>query len=512
MAGGAAAVQPASVDVQVMKVNDQDAVRITWTPGATVPDNQRYEVIAKPTLAVWAPDPLGGDNTNPNQCTIVGLERGIEYTFEVRGYIGADRSRATQGQEHGTTSDKTAKLPPATPSGTWKATSFGACGVALIAALVLVIVWLAKGDGERWGSLTLATAVIFVGFLLLTLCGGTFGLWSPIVGHDRRVSTSRVQFALWTVLIAFILVYLSYKQIFYGHAAFDASEKGVSATDEVWSDYLILLGGPFAALVFARGIVGTKVDNQTLQKSLDDDGTTNIKQALTKDDDSADLVDSQYLLFNLVAFTYVILAFAHDGKLPAIPSILLALTSPAAAVYVLNKAIASNAPALNSITPLRAERGEKIVLGGVNFMPAGTTRVPTVTIAGKLAFVDSDATDSRLSVAIPMDAPTGFGDVVVTTGARISTQARSIQVDEADTPASAAPPPEPPALPVLGQGSTGDAVGVLQQRLNAHGAQLAVDGIFGPLTYQEVRRFQANAGLVVDGLVGPQTWGALATT
>ncbi len=68
--------------------------------------------------------------------------------------------------------------------------------------------------------------------------------------------------------------------------------------------------------------------------------------------------------------------------------------------------------------------------------------------------------------------------------------------------------------PVLRQGSSNAAVSVrsLQYLLNAHGAGLAVDGIFGPWTNTAVRDFQSRKGLVVDGIVGPRTWSALLVT
>ena len=58
-------------------------------------------------------------------------------------------------------------------------------------------------------------------------------------------------------------------------------------------------------------------------------------------------------------------------------------------------------------------------------------------------------------------------------------------------------------------GDTGPRVSAVQHLLRAHGAAIAADGIFGPLTDGAVRQFQADKGLAVDGIVGNQTWPAL---
>lgn len=65
------------------------------------------------------------------------------------------------------------------------------------------------------------------------------------------------------------------------------------------------------------------------------------------------------------------------------------------------------------------------------------------------------------------------------------------------------------AYPQLRQGARGAWVSTLQQKLNAKGYHLSVDGAFGPKTDAAVRAFQRSRGLVVDGIVGPKTWGAL---
>lgn len=70
-------------------------------------------------------------------------------------------------------------------------------------------------------------------------------------------------------------------------------------------------------------------------------------------------------------------------------------------------------------------------------------------------------------------------------------------------------PPVPPVPKTLRLGDTGEEVKILQMKLNKVGANLLVDGQFGPRTEQAVRRFQTGKGLTSDGVVGPETWGAL---
>lgn len=70
------------------------------------------------------------------------------------------------------------------------------------------------------------------------------------------------------------------------------------------------------------------------------------------------------------------------------------------------------------------------------------------------------------------------------------------------------------AMPVLSEGSTGEAVRSLQTILTkgAYGlwdtTPLGVDGIFGPNTAASVRALQTWARITVDGVVGQQTWDA----
>ncbi|SES32687.1 peptidoglycan-binding protein [Salipaludibacillus aurantiacus] len=66
------------------------------------------------------------------------------------------------------------------------------------------------------------------------------------------------------------------------------------------------------------------------------------------------------------------------------------------------------------------------------------------------------------------------------------------------------------ALSILQKGDEGETVLALQEDLHRLGYyRAAIDGIFGPLTHQAVKDFQAAENILADGLAGPQTYGAL---
>jgi len=62
---------------------------------------------------------------------------------------------------------------------------------------------------------------------------------------------------------------------------------------------------------------------------------------------------------------------------------------------------------------------------------------------------------------------------------------------------------------MLRMGSTGDGVGILQNKLIALGYHVTPDSDFGPATRKAIASFQVDHGLAPDGMVGQQTRNAL---
>lgn len=82
----------------------------------------------------------------------------------------------------------------------------------------------------------------------------------------------------------------------------------------------------------------------------------------------------------------------------------------------------------------------------------------------------------------------------------------ALAVDQANAAPTSVTASDSEAYPVLHKGAQGQQVRILQHLLKANGASLTVDGSFGNNTEKAVRSFQAKKGIQVDGAVGPQTW------
>jgi hypothetical protein len=169
--------------------------------------------------------------------------------------------------------------------------------------------------------------------------GRAHGLATLVLGDDGRASTSKLQATLWTLAILWALVALL------AGAGVDAFAKALGG-EHLREEYLLLLGGPFAAAIAAKAV--------TTRQTLDDPGAkphkpadlpsglaARLTEVFTNDDGSVDLGDLQYTAFTIVALAYFAWAFINDPAqgLPAIPGTLLVLVGVSQATYVGKKAL-----------------------------------------------------------------------------------------------------------------------------------------------------------------------------
>ena len=281
---------------------------------------------------------------------------------------------------------------------------------------------------SQWAQ-AFGAGAVFLGLTLLTLLGGhSYGVFSALIGTDGRTSTSKTQAGLWTVVLAWGIAFLLGQHLFE-----DQSLNSVLPQD-TWDQHLIVLGGPFAAAVLAKGIVTYKLANGSLTKTIVGPDAATISQVLQDDANQTDLVDSQYFLFNLVAIVYFLVQIARKPVLPTMPAVLLAATSGAAALYVSYKAASANKPVISSVVPRTARPGDQLTITGSNILGGGTpSQVRVQTDKSGTLDVQSNTTDSQVKASLPAGATTGQQDLLLVSGAGNSSDPYNIWV-MADAP------------------------------------------------------------------------------
>jgi hypothetical protein len=276
-----------------------------------------------------------------------------------------------------------------------------------------------------------------------------------ITGYDFRVSTSKTMAYVWTAVVAWIVATEALIVIF-GHPTLTTGGETMDASFGTWMNhvfdeaqsrelYLIFLGGPYAAAIMAKVIVTNRVNGGSLQKPDGDPGSNNPADAIRNDAGAVDLVDFQYVLFNMLVALAVVGAFISDvgAGLPTLADFLAILTGGAALTYTVNKGVTSNDPALTAVHPQSARRGDRVTVYGNNLAVGVTSdpeKGPTVTVAGVAAtVVEGSAADDQVTFLVPAPPsgvvwyPTDKLPIIVTTAAgltaRLDNQFRVVNDD-----------------------------------------------------------------------------------
>jgi hypothetical protein len=287
------------------------------------------------------------------------------------------------------------------------------------------------GRAYAFAGATLLFALFLI-WLAARAASDQRGLAGLVQGADRRTSTSKVQYLLWTFGVAFALAYIGGRALMDGDESFTCDPKIPPAEwvncvpVENWEMYLILLGVPAAAAVVAKGVVSYQVTSGLVQKT-DATGAT-VADVITDDNGRADLADIQYLIFNVITFVFVAITFIRTGTLTAVPGILLGLTSAAAATYVLNKTLQTNKPQITSVTPSVISPGTTITVQGKNLFPPGSDRTLTVKVGGIAAGQVRRLADDLIEVSAPSGMSEKDPTVRAITAARIETDPYTVTI------------------------------------------------------------------------------------
>jgi hypothetical protein len=193
-----------------------------------------------------------------------------------------------------------------------------------------------------------------------------------LMGADGRLSTSKLQLVLWTGAIAFVFLSLLLQ--------------GRTNLPGLPEHYLLLLGIPAAGMIGAKaltvhGLVTGKVDKPDQlppsDETLPAKGAARIAEAVSDDTGHLALPDAQFLLLNLVALGFFLVAFLTlaapsepdaPQELPEVPGALLALTGTATLAYLANKGAINHRPKITGVTLTTVEHRPAVEVRGVNFL------------------------------------------------------------------------------------------------------------------------------------------------
>jgi hypothetical protein len=317
--------------------------------------------------------------------------------------------------------------------GRWLAAIAGLLLVGVGIGVVVLLVEIAQDEAshrdQRWFGhlaaleLIIALSVIFAVVRGVAVRRSQSAAGQPpqpvpgiLIGADNRLSTSKLSAFAWTWVLGWALLSLFFADWAGEHAGWQAFLK-----QGIQDEYLVLLGGPFVALVSAKAFVSSGVANGTQVKTKADASETTpahrVAQAFSDDSGQTDLVDTQYLLFGSIALLVFIVMFLRaPGKgLPTLPEALIALASVGTTAYIANKWTAKDAkPHLEMVVPSTAKRGANVVVYGTNLL--------TVSQGGKRApanepveFFFGSLAEARVSPDAPgaVANPTGSDYVTV---------------------------------------------------------------------------------------------------
>jgi hypothetical protein len=234
-------------------------------------------------------------------------------------------------------------------------------------------------------------------------------LGAILSGVDNRASTSKTVVFAWTIAVAFGLLALVVAIWLGDHAPWD-----LQVNRGLQEEYLLLLGGPFAAAILAKYATSSQQDTKTSGPV----GGAAPTQLVTNDDGDTDLGDFQYMLFNVIGLTFFFGDFIGDlgNGFPDLPPILTGLMLTSTGGYAAKKLLQQAAPTLISVIPGSAVKGASIQVFGTNLeVPASAAAGsqdlnPTVLVGSKNATItahDLVLGNDRLTITVPAGAGTG---------------------------------------------------------------------------------------------------------
>lgn len=201
--------------------------------------------------------------------------------------------------------------------------------------------------------------LIWVVYRLMT---GTWNIWKLVGGADGRVSTSKLQWFLWTVVViyCYTAVYIA-----------KAWKGDYGVITDIPQNLLIVMGLSITTMAAAKGITVSYVSRGQVIKPQAAPGTAGLGASIQDDGGAPDLSKLQMMAWTLIAIlAYLLRVTQQLGKVPTLPDIdttLMVLMGLGEGAYLGKKLVTTSVPRLTGLSPGNGEPGIEVTIMGLSF-------------------------------------------------------------------------------------------------------------------------------------------------
>ncbi len=256
-----------------------------------------------------------------------------------------------------------------------------------------------------WKSLAVLSGLGLLAVLYVATAVTSGGKWDPrelFKGADGRLSTSKFQWLLWIVVVAYAYTVLWVLR---------AEQGNYAAISEVPVNLLTVLGFSTGTAAAAKGITSGYVQTSRVAKN-----NVTAGGILSDDSGAPELAKIQVMGFTLIALIIFLVTLAHQiasnpviSSLPNLDSSLLVLMGISSGGYLGKKLVTFSPPALYAAIPPTAPAGTTVTLTGASLGPApggalqlnGTAIPFTSWSASAIEFTVPDADPTSAGAAWP---------------------------------------------------------------------------------------------------------------
>ena len=217
--------------------------------------------------------------------------------------------------------------------------------------------------------------VVLCYLIVCRVVSGKWTFWALAEGQDGRLSTSKAQWLMWTITVAFAYVVIYTMRSLHGNH---------DALSTVPQNVLIALGFSTFTMAGAKGITTAYVANGRVSKVGQSGDQSQLSDLLQDDSGATDLSKSQLLIWTLIAIgiflanvVYQIGSIATSGpstdndSLPDINQALLVLSGLAQGGYLGKKLVTSSPLQATSLVPASLRRADAITKRALTVFGSG---------------------------------------------------------------------------------------------------------------------------------------------